>query len=291
VKIEYTIVFGCPRSGTTFLSKAMNALPNIESLIGTVLPVAIPQIAKQELSPEIRDALAIGFERSLDAYMHSGRFHSRAMALQKWANARNGFGGFLSAIRGQREVTHLVYKEPALAFAPEFVLDAFPQSRIVYIYRDGRDVANSLVRSYDALSDEKLRSPRNLARALGRQYDDRFVPWWVDAGRDDEFIGSAPYVRSIWMWKYMVRECHACFDRMRDPERVLQIRYEDLMSDPTHFGDLIATHLAQESTRASRKQMSSAHTKSIGKYAARNAAEMEAAQKVAEDELRLLGYT
>lgn len=292
MKIEYTIVFGCPRSGTTFLSRAINAVPGLESLIGTLLPEAIPQIVRQPDVPEkVVDALAIGFERSLDLYMHSGRFHSRAMALQKWFNTRNGIGGLSKALRGPRLLNHIVYKEPALAFSPDFVLRSFPESKIIYIYRDGRDVANSLVKSYDEMSDEMLASPVGLDRVLGRRYDSRYIPWWVEDGRDQEFIDSTPYVRSIWMWKEMVRECAECFDRHNDAaDRILQIRYEDMMTDPEPFGEKILAHLGEEPTSRFRKVMRSAHVKSIGNYKKRDAAEVSAAERVAGDELRLLGY-
>jgi hypothetical protein len=97
-----------------------------------------------------------------------------------------------------------VYKEPFLSLAPEFVFDALPDAKVIYIYRDGRDVANSLVESYDVLTDQELTHLRSTEMRLGRSYDERYVPWWVAEGRDDQFIESSPYVRASWMWAYMV---------------------------------------------------------------------------------------
>ena len=63
------------------------------------------------------------------------------------------------------------------------MVDALPDAPIVHIVRDGRDCANSLVESYDVLSDEKLTHLKGSEMRLGRPYDERFVPWWVEEGR------------------------------------------------------------------------------------------------------------
>jgi hypothetical protein len=290
---QYGIVLGCPRSGTTYLSRLLKTIPEFESMIGTLLPVAIPHIVNQPISQPVYEALAVGFERSLDDYLHSGRYHSRAMAVQKWFNAPTGLGGFYRALfRPRPQPKCMIYKEPLLAFAPEFVLDAFPKGKILHIYRDGRDCANSLVSTYDVLTDEKLRSPQSTEARMGRPYDDRLVPWWVEEGREKQFIHSTPYVRSIWMWKYMVRRCHEAFARL-DPEesqRVLTLRYEDLVRSPMEHGEAIVEFFGGEPTPALRKLLSQARTSSIGKHKRRDPAEIQAAERVAGDELAAYGY-
>lgn len=290
--VAYSVVLGCPRSGTTFLIRALTGIPDAECVIGTLLPVAVPHVVRQDLPADIYDALAVGFERSLDAYLNSGRFNSRAAAIQKWFNAPTGLRGLLDALRGRRAVRQLIYKEPFLAFAPEFVNVALPMSRIIHIYRDGRDVANSLVRSYGVLTDENLTHLRSSEMRLGRRYDHRYVPWWVEDGLDDLFIHSTPFVRAVWMWKQMVRRCHDLFAEsdVEESGRLLQVAYEDLMRDPLGFAGPILQHVHAEPTRRFYRRIKEAHPHSIGTYRSRDPHEIRAAEAVAGEELALLGY-
>ena len=294
MSISHGVVLGSPRSGTTYLMSVLNTIPDLECISGTLLPVAIPHVVNQDLDDDVYDALAVGFERALDAYIHSGRYHSRAGALQKWFRAPSGAADLLKAFRGQRQMPRmLVYKEPALSFAPEFVLDALPDAKVIHIYRDGRDCANSLVKTYNVLTDEKLASLKGSEMRLGRPYDERYVPWWVEEGRDEEFIQSPPYVRAIWMWKYMLRRCHEAFSapEIKDGGQVLLLRYEDFMREPLTYGRAVLDHLGAEPTSAFRRRLQKAHTRSIGKHCSRPAHEIRAAEQVAGAELELYGYT
>lgn len=290
--MKYGIVTGSPRSGTTFLMSVLNTLPRVECITGTVLPVAIPHVVNQDVSNDVYEALTTGFERALDAYLHSGRVHSRAAALQKWFRAPSGISDLYGALKGERSIERLIYKEPFLSMAPEFTMDALPDAKIIYIYRDGRDVANSLVNTYDVLTDEKLTDLKSSEMRVGREYDHRYVPWWVENGREKKFIDSSPYVRAIWMWKFMVRKCHDAFTRpsVENSSRIMFLRYEDFVQDPVKHGERMLQHLGKPSNAALKRQLSRAHTSSIGKYTERDSGEIAAAERIAEDELRLLEY-
>lgn len=290
--IRYGVVLGSPRSGTTFLMSVFNALPKVEALTGTVLPTAIPHVVNQPLSSDVYNALAVGFERALDAYLHSGRYLNRAMALKKWLDAPNGLRGLWDALCGRRSCDLLVYKEPFLSFSPQFVLDALPEGKIIHIFRDGRDVAHSLVRTYGVLTDEALTNLRGSEMRMGRRVDHRYVPWWVDEGREREFLDQSPFVRATWMWKEMVRRCHDVFSRddVEASGRVLSLRYEDFVANPEPHGEQLLSHLGEAPNWNVRRQLRKARTSSIGKHTARADAEIAAAETVAGDELRLYGY-
>ena len=286
------VVLGCPRSGTTFLMRALNALPDTACLTGIAYPVSLPQvIAAGGLSPEVRQALVSTFPVAIDRYLHSGLFNARAPAIQKWWSERSGFDGLRRAVRGQRRVGRFIYKEPFLSFAPELVLESLPEAPVVYLLRDGRDVANSLVRSYDVLSDERLTRLTHPEMRLGRRIDHRFVPWWVEEGAEEEFLAGTPYVRAVWMWKAMVERCETVFASEAAQRRVFTLRYEDFMREPQALGEQVLKHLDAPLTPTLQKRLSEAHIASIGSYRKREASELAAAERVAGEALSRLGYS
>jgi hypothetical protein len=274
--------------------RVLDALPKAECMNGTLLPVTIPHVVNQELPAEVYEALAVGFERALDEYLHSGRYHSRAAAVQKWVAAPTmGLGGLLEALRGNRDTPRwMIYKEPFLSLAPDFVYRALPDGQIIHIYRDGRDVAHSLVQNYDVLTDEKLTQLQSSEMRLGRAYDHRYVPWWVEEGRDEEFMRSSPYVRAIWMWTYMVRRCRDFFSRpeVQESGRVMLLRYEDFVRNPESQGRAVLAHFGGAPNATVRRRLGNARASSIGKHEERGSREVEAAERVAKDELEHYGY-
>ncbi len=289
---ERAVVLGAPRSGTTFVMHCLDALPEAECVTGNLLPVGIAHLAAQELPDDVRNVLERSFRGGLAEYLTTGVYLSRSAAMRKWWSSRRTLGGLRLAARGVRTESIVVYKEPFLAFAPEFVYEALPKGRLVYIFRDGRDVADSLVRTYDILSDQKLTDVETNEVVIGRKIGDRYVPWWVDERDEGAFLASTPYVRAIWMWREMVRRCNEFLVRpdVVASGRVLQVRYEDLTKDPLRQGEAIVGHLGRELTPRMRKRLQTAHARSVGIYARRDRDEILAAEQLAGAELESLGY-
>lgn len=270
----------------------MDRLPEVESVVGNVIPVTWMHIVRQPLTESMYKAFTIGFERALDDYAHSGKVFSRAAAVQKWYNTGANPLKFLTAAKGKRTVKMVVYKEPAFAHAPEFVVDSVPGAPIIYILRDGRDVANSLVSSYNEQSDKSLARDNSILSLFGRKYDHRYVPWWVDEGDDKRFIEASQFGRSIWMWRVMVDKCDNYFKSLPEDTRknILIVKYEDLMHNPLERGREILDHIGCASNGAYDKFLKAARTSSIGKYKKRSALEIAEAEEIAGDQLRKFGY-
>jgi hypothetical protein len=62
------------------------------------------------------------------------------------------------------------------------------------------------------------------------------------------------------------------------------------MQDPLGYADTFLKHFNATPSKAFYKRLQTAHVASIGKYKRRDAKEIEAAERVAGEELALLGY-
>jgi len=290
-KVEYGIVMGCPRSGTTFLMTCLNALPYSECVSGHLLPVPIPHIVNCSLDSEVYEALSRSVSFAFQDYLESVA-QARVPAVARWLNGAMASGELIQALQRKRTIKRLIYKEPFLSFATEFIYNALPNCRIVHIYRDGRDAADSLVRRYNVLTDEKLMTLSTAEMPLGRKYDHRYVPWWVEVGLEAEFLECTPYLRAIWMWKEMVRRCHDFFSL---PEvvasgRVMLLKYEDLVSNPLQYGESVVSHFDGVMNNQLQTKFKQAKISSIGIHKRREQQEVEAAENIAQAELELYGY-
>lgn len=170
-------------------------------------------------------------------------------------------------------------------------MEAIPEAQLIHIYRDGRDVANSLVSTYDALTDEKLTHLREAEMLFGRAYDDRYVPSWVDPDYDEAFIESSSYVRSIWLWKTIVDRCRGFLEENEDEHECLNLRYERLVQSPRKVGNELLSFFGCDETRAFRRKLATARESSIGKHTQRAEEEVERAEQVAGRLLSKLDYT
>ena len=104
-------------------------------------------------------------------------------------------------------------------------------------------------------------------------------------------MAASPYVRAIWLWRFMVARCRSVFSSLDSySARVLNIRYEDLVADPIGQGEAIARHLELRLTPRARKRLQGAHARSIGAHRRRAPEEIREAENIAGSELRALGY-
>lgn len=288
---EYSVILGCPRSGTTFLIDSLEAIPNSECISGHIFPLFLSHFINVDTSPSTHEAISNCFEFSMQDYLEVIQHH-RFRQLQKYFRGNISFNELYQAFNRRRSINCVLYKEPFLAFSPEFTFHALPDCKIIHIYRDGRDCADSLERKYKVLTDEKLRFLQTAEMPLGRKADHRYIPWWVEAGREEEFLSYSPFLRSIWMWSVMVNRCSSFFSDLPDSskKRILQVKYEDLVSNPTEYAKLISDFLGQRLTYRLKNNFQQASTKSIGIHKKRDRQEIETANHIAGKELNYFGY-
>jgi Sulfotransferase family len=158
-------VFGCPRSGTTFLAGSIGEVPGFVDL-GEVPPLkaAIPELAGLDA-----EAAGARIRRILDRVRRLGLVGGR---------------------RGVEQTPETVFVLPAVA-------RAFPQATLVHIVRDGRDVACSL------LERGWLSRSRAGRDDVGYLYGPR-ARAWVEPGREAEFEAATDARRAAWAWRRYV---------------------------------------------------------------------------------------
>lgn len=181
---------------------------------------------------------------------------------------RVGLVGAVRAIEQTPEMAHLV----------AVVRLAYPDARIVHIVRDGRDVVCSLLE-------------KSWLKPAGAGEDDAgiaygaYARFWVEPERRQEFERVSDARRAAWAWRRYVTAA-----RNDETSSVLELRYEQLSSDPRSSAVTLAAHL-DTSAEPLANALSRAHPTSVGRYR-RDLSEEQLADVDAEagDLLRELGY-
>jgi Sulfotransferase family len=237
-------VVGSPRSGTTFLAGAVGAQPGFVDL-GEVKPLKANvdrwmSLAEEEAARELRSTV----ERV------------RRLAF----------------VRDLRPVE----QTPELSFVVGAAVRAYPQSTVLHIIRDGRDVVCSL------LAKGWLRERE------GR--DDARKPFgvhpraWVEPDRGDEFTRAREAARAAWAWRRYVSAARA------SPANTLEVRYEDIAADPGTAAALIAARLETDPEPLA-EALAAVHSRSVGRWQRDLTAEQVAdVEREAGLLLRELGY-
>jgi Sulfotransferase family len=237
-------VVGSPRSGTTFLAGAVGAQPGFVDL-GEVKPLKANvdrwmSLAEEEAARELRSTV----ERV------------RRLAF----------------VRDLRPVE----QTPELSFVVGAAVRAYPQSTVLHIIRDGRDVVCSL-----------------LAKGWLRErdgHDDARKPFgvhpraWVEPDRRDEFTRAREAARAAWAWRRYVSAARAA------SAHTLEVRYEDIAADPGAAAALIAARLETDPEPLA-DALAPVHNRSVGRWRRDLTAEQVAdVEREAGPLLRELGY-
>jgi len=219
-------ILGCPRSGTTYLSRCIAGLPGVSEFIGVLAPPRMMHLvgSMSEQGDDTGQVLNVMRDIFWQSFWRRRLFRGERLLEQAW---KRSVSGLLK--KPTLEGTWFCYKEPFLCFAASEVAEAFPNAKFLHIIRDGRDNADSLERKYpDALADHILHEPelvenKNSEVGIWRPFDGWCIPWWVDHDQEQAFVAASRYGRCVWMWKEMVRR--ACSLRGLGETRYHEVRY------------------------------------------------------------------
>ncbi len=146
-----------------------------------------------------------------------------------------------------------VEQTPETAFILAAALQAYPRGRAVHALRDGRDVVCSL------LEKGWLSSGRAGGDDARGAYGAR-ARFWVEPERLEEFEAASDATRAAWCWRRYVSAARAAAG-----ERVLELRYEELVADREAAARRLAAHLGGDE-QALLRALAPAHADSVGRW-------------------------
>lgn len=206
-------IFGSSRSGSTWLLKMLADLegvvpvddPHLGHHLGVWRPIPLAWAACED-PPELNTLLDLKAEEP--GYFFAER-HRDAWwePLRQLISARFEAQAADVGIDDPSEATAYVVKEPGSHVAP-MLAELFPQSKVIFLLRDGRDVVDSWL---DAYSDGS---------------------WAIPGGAfpvTEE--GRVPLIK--WLsavWAYRSRAVKQAYDSRAEGDRI-RIRYEDLRGE------------------------------------------------------------
>ena len=236
-------IFGSSRSGSTWLLRMLSELervipvddPHIGHHLGVWRPIPLAWATAKD--PPKLGTLA-DFKRKKRDYLFSDRYRDTWVPqLRDLISARfEAQAAQDIAAAGGIDQPIVVVKEPG-SHAADTIMDVFPQSSLIFLLRDGRDVVDSWL---DAYKDGS---------------------WATDEGAyplDD--TGRPALIRwqsSVWLHRTeVVQETYA----RTEPKRRVLIRYEEMRADPVAALERICSMLGIEVSREQLDEIAGTHS-------------------------------
>jgi hypothetical protein len=235
-------IFGSSRSGSTWLLRMLSEFervipiddPHLGHHLGVWRPIPLAWATSKDL-PKL--GTLADYKRKKRDYLFSDRYQDAWMPkLRELIAARfEAQAAEDLAESGPVENPMVVVKEPG-SHAADTIMDLFPDSALIFLLRDGRDVVDSWLDAY------------------------RDGSWATEEGAyplDD--AGRPALIRwqsSVWLHRTEVVQ--ETFKRT-DPDRRVMIRYEELRADPAGSLERICDALRIEAGRDQLEEIAAAN--------------------------------
>jgi hypothetical protein len=206
-------IFGSSRSGSTWLLKMLSDLegivpiddPHLGHHLGVWRPIPLAWAACED-PPELSTLLEVKAEEP--GYFFAERYRDAWQEpLRNLITARFEAQAADAGVADPAGAAAFVVKEPGSHVA-SFLAELFPESKVIFLLRDGRDVVDSWLDAYSEGS------------------------WAIPGGAfpvNEE--GRIPLIRWLsTVWAYRSRAVKAAYDSRAEEDRIL-IRYEELRND------------------------------------------------------------
>ena len=200
----------------------------------------------------------------------------------------------------------VIEKSVSNVFRVPFIYSLFPEAKFVHLIRDGRDVAVSAARQWQTPSNvgyllDKIRYfplrniryalwfARNaIARKFGKR---RQVPVWGPRypGIEDDVQNLSVLELAAKQWSTSVAAADDAFALIPDRQK-FAIRYEDLVSDPGSFQDLLEFLDIPDSERVISSYQNKVEHGKIGSWQVLRGEQQSAMLPLLETSLTRFGY-
>jgi Sulfotransferase family len=238
--------------------------------VSRVLPRAGLQ-AKNRLRPrDERTVFVVGSPRSgtsfvarsigsLPGFVDLGEVTPLKAAIPSLASAPDSQAGSgvrrrLERVRTLALVSGLrsVEQTPELAFVLPATMRAYPEGLAIHMIRDGRDVVCSLLERGWLRQD-------NGGRDDAKQPYGAYARFWVEPELTQAFEIVSDARRAAWAWRRYVEAVR------QQGERVVEVRYEQLVTDSKTVAEEVAGHL-DVPPGPLVEALAAAHSDSIGRH-------------------------
>jgi hypothetical protein len=279
-------IIGAPHSGADLLARALKLTPGFHVTIGqqSVLSVvyafarspSIPRGRGEAAATVLRDAFAQAWQVTAHGCL------SCSPACRETGRV-NGTGTCVS----EREITRYGDATPDLMYCAESVVDAFPDSRIVQIIRDGRDVVAGMLGDAQTLSFFK-RGQAN----INSEFPNPF--FGIETEQDlAAWPELSPAGKCAMRWRGSVRKM-ARLRTTLSADQLTTLRYEQTIRRPAEataaISEFIGAQISPISTRARNRLAARPAIEPGGWRRVLTSTQLAEIEKVAGQDLRRVGY-
>jgi len=279
VKVRRPVfVISAPHSGADLVARAIKRTPGFHITMGRAAVTRVvyafarrPSIADSGGAPAVlRDAFAEAWQ-------------VRPGACAECPPACREAGGIIGSgpCVNAASLTRFGDATPDLIYSAQVLLKAFPDARLIQVIRDGRDVAADMLADPACLAWFK---PHMLSEDA--EFPNPFLGL-RSAEHRDRWARMPSAGKAALRWRGAVR-LSATLRRELPPDRLLTLRYEDMIAAPDTAVDAISRFLEAE---VSAIALYGAPAPRPGSWRSRlSAADAGLVEKVAREELTRLGY-